>query len=164
MSVSFAGLTPNNQPTDSRTVLDNNYIVSIALPNAGATVNTNALDLFGGPVNTAAPATIAFPTTEIVNVIVATSAATAANSKNINVVLQHCDAFANGVIDSSNYTNIPELAAPLMVVAGNATAHAACTATVKLPPSAKRYLRAQATGESNGGDASDGTLTLEIGF
>lgn len=163
MSVNFAGLTPNNFPTDSRTVLDNNYIVSVALPNAGNTTCTAALDLFGS-MNAPAPGTIPFPTTEIVNVIVATSAATAANSKNINVMIQQVNALANGVVDTTNFANIPEVAAPLMVVAGNATAHAASSATIKLPPGCLRYIRAIAVGETNGGDASDGTLTLELGF
>jgi hypothetical protein len=164
MSVSFAGLTPNNQPTNTRTVLDNNYIVSVALPNAANTVNTAALDLFGGPINTAAPATFPYPTTEFVNVIVATGLATGANSLNINCVLQHTNALANGVVDTSNWVNIAEFAAPLLVVAGNATKYPAASITVKLSPTVRRYIRAQATGEANGGNASDANLTLELGF
>ena len=45
MSVSFTGITPNNAPTNQRAVLDANYIVNVALPNAANATNTNALDL-----------------------------------------------------------------------------------------------------------------------
>lgn len=155
MSVNFTGQQPNNFPTNTRTVLDANYIVSVALPNAANTVNTNALNL-----QVATP----FPTTETINVGILTSLSTGANSKNINVVLQHTGQLANGAIDTSNYVNIPTLGAPIKIVAGNATNYAATTTTAKLPPGTLQYVRAQATGEANGGNASDGTLVLQLQF
>lgn len=154
MSVSFTGITPNNYPTNDRQVLDANKIVTIALPNAANTVNTNAIDL-----EVATP----YPTTETINVGILTNLCTAANSKNINIVLQETGANAAG-IDTANYANIVTLGAPIKVVAGNATKYAATTTYVKLPPGCKRYIRAQATGEGDGGDSSDGTLTLELLF
>lgn len=163
MSVNFSGITPNNQPYNDRLVLDANYIVSVALPNAGNTVNTNALDLFnaGGAV---LPNTLPFSTTETINVIILTGLATGANSKNINVVLQHTGQLNTGAVDTSNWTNIPTLGAPIKVVAGNATNYPASTTKTKLPPGTLQFIRAQATGEANGGDASGANLTLELGF
>lgn len=156
MSVNFSGQQPNNFPTNTRTVLDANYIVSVALPNAANTVNTNALNL-----QVATP----FPTTETINVLILTTVATGANSKNINVVLQHTGQLANGAIDTGNYVNIPTLGAPISVIAGNATNFpVTAVPAVKLPPGTLQYVRAQATGEANGGNASDGTLTLELAF
>lgn len=163
MSVSFVGLTPNNYPTNDRAVLDYNYIVSVALPNAANTVNTNALDLFSA-AGQKVPATYPYPTTETVNVKILTTASTAANSKNINIVLQHTGALSNGAVDTGNYANVATLGAPIKIVTGNSTAHAATTTNVKLPPGTLQFLRAQATGEANGGDASDGTMTLELVF
>ncbi len=163
MSVNFSGITPNNQPYNDRTVLDSVYIVTVALPNAANTVNTNALDLFnaGGAV---LPNTLPFSTTETINVILLTGLATGANSLNINCVLQHTGQLSNGAVDTSNWANIPTLGAPIKVVAGNATKYPATTTKIKLPPGTLQFIRAQATGEANGGNASDANLTLEIGF
>ncbi len=158
MSVNFAGIVPNNAPVNSRNIIDGNYIVSIALPNAANTVNTNALNLL-----VATP----FPTTETINVRLLTTLATGANSKNINCVIQHTAANTDGTADNGNWTNIVQFAAPFTVIAGNATKYPAFTSAngvVKLPPNTKQYIRAQATGEANGGDASDGTATLELLF
>ena len=164
MSVTgFSGITPNNQPYNDRTVLDANYIVSIALPNAGNTVNTNALDLFNAG-GAALPNSLPFSTTETINFKVLTTQSTGANSKNINVVLQHCGQLSNGAADTSNWANIPTLGAPIEVIAGNATNFPASSITGKLPPGTKQFIRAQATGEANGGDSSNGTLTLELAF
>lgn len=163
MSVNFSGITPNNQPYNDRTILDQNYIVTVALPNAANTVNTNAMDLFsaaGAPL----PNTLPFSTTETINFKVLTTQSTGANSKNINVVLQHTGQLSNGAVDSANYANIPTLGAPIEVIAGNATNFPASSITGKFPPGTKQFVRAQATGEANGGNASDGTLTFELGF
>ncbi len=163
MSVNFSGITPNNQPYNDRLVLDQNYIVNVALPNAANTVNTNKLDLFaaaGAPL----PNTLPYSTTETINVIILTTQSTGANSKNINVVLQHTGQLSNGAVDTSNWVNIPTLGAPIKVVAGNAANYPASTTKTKLPPGTLQFIRAQATGEANGGDASDGTLALELGF
>ncbi len=158
MSVNFAGIVPNNYPVNTRILIDTNYVVNIALPNAANTVNTNNLNLLN-----ATP----FPTTETINVQVLTTQSTGANSKNINIVLQHTPANSDGTANSAAWANIPQLAAPLVVIAGNATNFPAYTdnnGVVKLPPNTKQFIRAQATGEANGGNASDGTLTLQLLF
>lgn len=135
-----------NTPPNVRGLKDTNLTANIALPNAANVVNTGQLDLGAQP----------YPVTEAFTVKVETSASTAANSKNINVVLQSSN--DNG----ANFTNIAEFA--VLVVAGDASAHAASSRTYKLQPNQKRYIRAQATGEANGGDASDGTLTISLLF
>jgi len=120
--------------------------VTVALPNAGATANTNGIDL---------GALVPYPVTENIQVEVVTAASTAANNKNINFVLQDS-------ADNTTFANIGNLGAPLAIVTGNTTAHAATTHVYQLPPVTLRYIRASATGESNGGDASDGNITVTI--
>ncbi len=158
MSVNFSGIAPLLNPFNSRILVDGNYIVNVALPNAANTVNTNALNL---------QVPVPYPTTETINFQVLTSLATGANTKNINVVIQHTAANTDGTADNGNWTNIPQLAAPFLVIAGNATKFPAYTdnnGIFKLPPNCKQYVRAQATGEANGGNASDGTMTLQCLF
>lgn len=125
---------------------DVNLISNVALPNAGNTVNTNAIAL---PQNGNRPflpgLRVRFETTQ----------STGANSKNINVVLQASNE-AN-----ANFANIAELAS--MRVAGNAANYPAANREVYLPPNLnKSYVRAQATGEADGGNASDGVLSLQF--
>jgi hypothetical protein len=36
--------------------------------------------------------------------------------------------------------------------------------TLSLPPNIRRYIRATALGEANGGDASNGTFTIKLLF
>lgn len=127
---------------------DINLKESVALPNAGNTVNTNSIDL-----GTAAP----FPTSEKIGVRLSTTAATGANDKNITCVLQ-----ASNEADA-NFANVAEVAA--LVINEASSAYAATNRDIQLPPGLnKRYIRASATGEANGGDASDGTLTVELLF
>lgn len=124
-----------------------------ALPNAANTVNTSAIDL-----GSYKP----FPTTGKFVATIANTTATGANSKNINYAFQHTNANADGTADNGNWSNIPELAA--IVVAGNAANAAISSENVFLPPSTKRYIRAVATGEANGGNSSDGTFSVALGF
>lgn len=161
MSVNFNGITPNNFPTNARAVLDANYIVSIALPNAANTVNTNALDL--GDVVSGVP----YSTTETINFQVLTTQSTGANTKNINIVVQQTTANSDNTPNSAAWANIPQLAHPLVINLGNATNYPAynnANGIFKVPPNTQRFIRAQATGEANGGNASDGTLTLQLLF
>ena len=59
--------------------------------------------------------------------------------------------------------NIPEL--QTLVINEQSSAYAATNREVTLPPGfSKRYLRASAAGEANGGNAADGTLTVELLF
>lgn len=130
-----------------REIKDAALKVTAALPNAAATVNTAAIDL--GPTP--------YPVVEHIQARISTTAATGANNKNINVRLQH-SAEAN-----ANFTNIAEFANPVLTITdANGAGYPIGVANIALQPSAKRYLRAQATGEANGGNAADGTLTVEI--
>jgi hypothetical protein len=135
-------------PETSRRLQDTQLAVSVALPNAANTVATNIIDL--GSVTP-------YPATEHVVVQITTSLATGANNKNINVALQHSDD-----TNVSNFANIPELAPK--VIAGNTANFPATTVNVALPPGAKRYIRATALGEANGGNSADGTLTVKLLF
>ena len=119
--------------------------VTFTLPNAANTVNSNAIDLGN---------TSPYPVVESIQVRLSGTVATAANSKNINYVIQHSAEAA------ANFTNIAELA--VKVVAGNSANAPAFSHNIALPPSTKRYLRVSATGEANGGNSADGTGTLEV--
>lgn len=127
---------------------DANLKQSIALPNAGNTVNTNSIDL---------GTTQGFPLNEKVGVRLSTTSGVGANDKNITAVFQASNEAA------ANFTNITELAT--VVINEGSSVYAATNRDVQLPPGfAKRYIRASATGEANGGDASNGALTIELLF
>ena len=132
----------------ARAVKDSLLLANVACPVAANVVNTAGIDL-----GTTQP----FPTDERFDVNVRMTAATSANTKNINVVLQ-------GSTDNGNWTNIADLSNH--VFASNAaTTFPASSSAWKLPPGfAKRYIRVSAAGETNGGNSSDGTLTLELLF
>lgn len=121
--------------------------VTVALPNANNTANSNAIDL-----EQVAPYTVS----KQFYVALSSPVAVGANNKNITIVLQHSDEAA------ANFTNIAELAAK--VVQANTANYPAMTHNVALPPATKRYIRASATGEANGGDASGSNLTVELVF
>jgi len=133
----------------SRKLKDALLTESVALPNAANTVNTGAIDL-----GTAAP----FPTSERFAVKLSTEAATGANNKNITIVLQASNE------SNANFSNITGLST-LVVTDNNAAGYPAASREVQLPPGLnKRYIRASATGEANGGNASDGDLTVQLLF
>lgn len=121
---------------------------SAALPNAANTINTNVIDL-------ETPNTGPFPTTGKFIVQITTTQSTGANSKNINVTVADS-------ADNSSFTNITGIGT--LVVAGNAANFPATTFNVQLPPATRRYIRITATGEANGGNASDGTVTGKLLF
>jgi hypothetical protein len=121
---------------------------SAVLPNAANTVNTSVIDL-------QTPNTGPFPTTGRFGVQIATTLSTGANSKNINCTIADS-------ADNITFTNIA--ACPVEVIAGNAANFPASTFNVSLPPSTRRYIRVTATGEANGGNASDGTITGKLLF
>lgn len=132
----------------NRSFKDSNLKQSVALPNAANTANTNSIDL---------GAADGYPSSGKFAVRLSTTAATGANDKNVTIVLQGSNEAA------ANFTNITELAS--VVINEGSSAYAATNRDVTLPPGfAKRYIRASATGEANGGDASDGTLTVELLF
>jgi hypothetical protein len=125
--------------------------VTKALPLAANTATTNVIDL-----GTTAP----FPISEKFAVRITIDTATGANSKNVNAVLK-----ATNEANGANAVNIAGLGAPILVAAGNAANVIGANVEVQLPPNLnKRYILAAATGEANGGDASDGNLTVELLF
>jgi hypothetical protein len=157
MSVNFAGIVPNNYPVNTRILIDANYVANVALPNVGNTASTAALNLLNA---------VPFPVTETINVQVVVGAATGtANSKNINVVMQHTTANADGTANTAAWANIPTLAIPILTTTDNAGAgNPGGSATFKLPPLAQEFIRAEFIGEANGGVAVLGTGTLQLLF
>lgn len=141
----------NAAPVNTRAVRDINYIKNVALPGAGNTANTNGMDLIQ-----ATP----YPTSARVICQVLTTGGNGANNKNINVVLQH-----SADDNTSNYANITQFKAPLLtVVDNNGGGYNVGYANVLLPPDVKRYVRAQAATEANGGDPSGAVLSLQLLF
>lgn len=126
---------------------DSSVKKSVALPNAANTTSTASIDLGANPFNVS----------QCLTVKINTEAATGANSKNINIRLMHSSE------SNANFTNISEIANPLLRVT-DSSGYPASSAETTLPPSIKQYLRAAATGEANGGDASDGDLTLQLNY
>lgn len=125
-------------------MLDSTLTQSVAMANAANTANTNTIAL---PQSAVRPFTTQF------RVIISNTLATGANSKNVTYTLYGSN--------ESNGANATALQA--FVVAGNATKHPVSSREITLNPTdAKSYLFASATGEANGGDASDGTLTIKI--
>lgn len=137
--------------SNPRAILDasSEVKVSVALPNAANSTTTNVIDL---------GANAAFPLTEHIGVQLTTTAGTGANSKNVNFVLQHSNE------SNANFVNIPTLGAPIKVLAVNSTTYPASTTNISLPSTVNRYIKGVATGEANGGDASDGTFTVRLTF
>lgn len=150
MSVSFANqLTPTNFPTNSRTVLDANFIASNTLPAAASTtVNGTSLDL---------QQTLPYATTEIVNVqisIPALNTTMLPDTRTLTVTLQDSP-------DNTNWTAVPEFSA--LVITGASGAGAAATSRIiKLTPASQRYIRViYVTGASTATMAAlSGTLQL----
>jgi len=88
--IQSSGLTPNNFPTNSRQILDANFIQTVALPAASANSNTNWMDL--GDVVSGVP----YVTTETINVGVLTTASNNGNSNTATINLQHTSANTDG--------------------------------------------------------------------
>jgi hypothetical protein len=145
MSVSFTNqLTPDNQPTNTRAVIDTLFVQSVALAANSTAANTNVIDLGW-----------AYPVTEIVNVqiLIGKSASGTTNSKNVNATLQVSS-------DNSNWANSTIFSAQIMGT-DNSGVMAGGSANIKLYPGCPRYIRAQFTGEAGGGTpVANGTLQL----
>lgn len=131
-------------PTPS--TVDATLVVTTALGDNASTTRGNALDL--GAVNP-------YPSTQQMVVQLATTAANAANNKNVNIRLEHSDVNTN-----ANFTNIAELS--ILLITEISGTYAATTRNVCLPPSTKRYIRTIAVTESSGGNASNGTITMKL--
>lgn len=132
---------------NERRLQDDSLNKSVALPSGATTANTNVIDL-----GQATP----FPITDSFHVKLSTTAATGANNKNITIKVQDS-------ADNSSFANIAEIGS-LVLTDNNAAGYSADDITVQLPPSTRRYVRAQATGEANGGNAADGTLSIDFLF
>ena len=131
----------------ARTRTDALTTVSATLPNAANTVNSNGIDL---------GATTPFPTTESVQVKLSIGAATGANNKNINIRVMDS-------ADNTTFANVAVIANPVLrSVDADGSGHSASNVIISLPTTIKRYVRATALGESNGGDSSDGTFAITL--
>jgi hypothetical protein len=135
-------------PYNLRSLLDINYVATIALPNGAANTCTAAFDLIQ-----ATP----YPVTEVFNVKLSTTASASGNSINLAIALQHS---ATNV--DANFVNIPELG-PLVTIS-NSTITNANSDTYKLPPTCLRFIRARCFGVANMGNLSDSTLTMSCLF
>ena len=157
MSNSASIVLANTAPYNARSVRDVNFIVTSALPNAANTVNTSGIDFWAGanPPSGSLP----YATTQYVWANVGcTTSGTGANNKNINVVLQDS-------ADNGNWTN---LFAPGAIVYqttdNNGGGFNVSNKSFLLPPTTRRYVRASATGEANGGNGTNGVLTFQLLF
>jgi hypothetical protein len=151
-----ANAVVTNIPFNSRILLDGNYIASVGLPNAANVVNTNALNFY-----VANP----FPTTETINVQLIIGASTGSNnSKNLNIGLQTTED-NNGSPNTSNWLAMPTLLNVLATSADNgSSSNPGTNVIVKLPPGqCKQYIRAQVSGEANGGTPA-GNATIQVLF
>ena len=128
-------------PDNQRRLKDANLIVTGTLPNAANT-------------------TVATPyaTTEKFHVRIEVGTATGANNKNVNIRLQDS-------ADNSSFANVALVANPVLrSVDANNAGHSASNSIIQLPPNMRRYIRLAALGEANGGDSSDGTMTMSLMF
>ena len=134
-------------PVSERRILDAALTKNVTLPNAATVKNTAGIDL---------GKTAPFPIGEHCVVKLTTTTGNGANNKNITVKLQDS-------ADNTTFANIAALGA-LTVTDANGAGYPAGSLTVTLPSTVRRYVRGSATGEANGGDASNGTLTVDFLF
>ena len=152
----LSGLVPNNFPTNQRAIIDNNFVVTVAMPAAAALANTNALDL--GDMVSGVP----YVTTETINVGVLTTASVNGNSNTATLILQHTSANTDGTPNAAAWANIPTLGT--VAVLSGASSTNATNNTYKLPPATKRFIRAQANNPTGSVSLADSILTLELFF
>jgi sulfate adenylyltransferase subunit 1 (EFTu-like GTPase family) len=153
MSVSFTGLTPNNLPTNQRSIIDANYKITTSLPSSAGTVNSTSLDL-GDAVSG-----IPYATTETVNFQIVAPALNATQLPNAATVTYTIQDSA----DNSSFAAISSLATLVQTGASSAGA-AATTLTVKLPPNARRYFRVSAVTANSPGDCSAASYATQLAF
>jgi hypothetical protein len=98
-----------------------------------------------------------------------TTAGAFADSVEVEIVIPALPSLANGktltvkLQDSANgstYADIPQLAA--LIVTGGTNGSAAATRVIRLPSSAKRYLRANLAVAADGGDNTGKSVTVSL--
>ena len=149
----FTGLTPDAFPTNSRAVLDANYITSKALPASATTAYTTAMDL--GDAVSGLP----YATTETVNLVLLAPALASPKLADSGTVTYTIEDSAN----NSAFATLAGLDTVVQLGAANAGA-AAVTKTWKLPPATRRYVRVNITSATSPGDLSTATAYLQLAF
>jgi len=132
----------------SRKLLDSSLSVTTALPAAGATANSASIDLrqtTADTINEQFEVQVLLPATPSL-----------ADTKNVTITFQDS-------ADNSSFAAIPELATLVVTGAGGVGASAA-TRTVRLPSSARRYLRISQAVDSAGGSNTGVSTTLQLLF
>lgn len=135
-------------PTNDRYLKDAELIKAKALPAAGATAYTDAIDFAAaaiGPRGDDIEAEIAVPALPAL-----------AEGKKLTVRLQDS-------ADGAAFADIPELAA-IEITGAVGGGAAAVTRFVRLPRAARRYLRASLTVEAAGGDNTAVEASLSLLF
>jgi len=123
-------------------------IVAIALPAAGATANSTAIDLGSSqPGQLVNDFDVLIEVPAVPNLV---------DAKTITLNLQDSD-------DNVTFADIPEVADLVMTGAGGVGA-AAASQRVKLPISVRRYLRLSPTVLAAGGDSTAVSATLSLVF
>lgn len=148
MSVSFNGLTPSNLPTNTRAVIDANYLVTRALPATNNTVYSSSIDL-GDSISG-----IPYASTETVNVQVLVPALTNGQMSTNTITY-----YVQDSADNSSFSNTVLTAA----YTGAGSGMSAATLTFKLQPGCRRYIRLSVT-NSGASDCSASTATLQLAF
>jgi hypothetical protein len=138
-------------PYNSRDLVDNTLVASVALPNNTNVKNTDGIDTLG--------VDSAYPTSSQYLVVLSTTAGAGANTKNINITLQDS-------ADNITFANIVEMGngTPLLRVTCANEVFPASSVKLVLPPTVNRYIRGRAVGESGSLDASAGALTCKLAF
>lgn len=130
----------------SHTRKDSGLAVTVALGNNNSTTLSNAIDL---------GAVTPFPVTDVISVQIATTAATGANNKNVNIVIQDSNVNTN-----ANFTNVAAIG--ILHIPEVGATYAATTRNIALPPSIRQFIRVRCNTENAGGNATDGNATLRI--
>jgi hypothetical protein len=139
----------NGSPTNSRALLDQNYIATANIPNAANTAATNSLNLVQA---------VPYPVTDFVDFQIVCVGGAGANNKNVNFWIQDS-------ADNVTFANVASFAIPLLQSVDNSNTNGnSGSVTVKLPPSIRQYVRVEAQGEANGGAGTNGTFTAQLLF
>lgn len=130
----------------SRAIKDAELQETVALGNNNSTTYSNAIDL---------GAVTPFPVTDVITVQIATTAATGANNKNVNIVIQDSNVNTN-----ANFANVAAIG--ILHIPEVGAAYAATTRNIALPPNIKQFIRVRCNTENAGGNATDGNATIRI--